>query len=146
MLFVVNKYDLVGDQEVLEEYQDQLFDDIMKFLRSKKSLGKITKATLKENSVTVSAITRYGIDDFLDTVIDVFQGLKTTDVYHVREDIRAIGDEDEEVTPDMITDVTDEDKPFLIENNYMDEKLLTNVKIWKIRSVSICKLVWVLPW
>jgi len=38
ILFVINKYDLVGDAEVLGEYHDQLFEDILKFLRSKKSL------------------------------------------------------------------------------------------------------------
>jgi len=38
VLFVINKYDLVGDAEVLNEYQNQLFEDVLKFLRSKKSL------------------------------------------------------------------------------------------------------------
>lgn len=145
MLFVINKYDLIWDVEILGEYQDQLFDDILKFLRSKKSLWKITKATLKDNSVTVSAVTRYGLDDFLDKVIDVFHGLKTSDVYHVRDEVRE-EHEEEEISSDMIVDVTEQDKQFLIENNYMDEKLLKHIKIRRIRNAEICKLVWMLPW
>jgi len=145
MLFVINKYDLVDDAEVLGEYQDQLFDDILKFLRSKKSLGKITKATLKDNSVAVSAITRYGIDGFLDKVIDVFHGLKIEEVYHIRNEVRETVVE-EEVTKDMITDVTDQDSQFLIDNNYMEAQLLKHIKIRRIGSAEICKLVWMLPW
>ena len=147
ILFVINKYDLVGDLEIVGEYEIQLRDDILKFLRSKKSLGKITKVTLKDNSVTVSAITRYGLDKFLDKVIDVFHGLKTADVYHIVDDKwRMIDDRDEEISKNMIVDVTNEDKQFLIENNYMEEKLLKHIKIRSIRSAAICKLAWVLPW
>jgi hypothetical protein len=119
----------------------------LKFLRSKKSLGKITKATLKDNSVTISAVTRYGIDGFLDKVIDVFHGLKTADVYHVeRETVNGERDETEDIPNDMIVDVTAHDSQFLIDNHYMDEKLLKHIKIWSIRSAEICKLVWMLPW
>lgn len=146
IIFVINKYDLVGDLEILGEYEIQLRDDILKFLRSKKTLGKITKATLKENSVVVSAVTRYGIEDFLDKVIDVFQGLNTSDVYHISDEGRGTRDAEQEVAEDMIMDVTNEDKQFLIDNNYMDAKLLQHVKIWQIKNREICKLVRMLPW
>jgi geranylgeranyl pyrophosphate synthase len=132
--------------EILGEYEIQLRDDILKFLRSKKTLGKITKATLKENSVVVSAVTRYGIEDFLDKVIDVFQGLNTSDVYHISDEGRGTRDAEQEVAEDMIMDVTNEDKQFLIDNNYMDAKLLQHVKIWQIKNREICKLVRMLPW
>ncbi|NCO97889.1 hypothetical protein GW864_01775 [bacterium] len=57
-----------------------------------------------------------------------------------------IDDRDEEISKNMIVDVTNEDKQFLIENNYMEEKLLKHIKIRSIRSAAICKLAWVLPW
>lgn len=146
IMFVINKYDLIWDLEILGEYQSQLFDDILKFLRSKKSLWKITKATLKDNSVTVSAVTRYGLDAFLDKVIDVFHGLKTSDVYHISDEGRGSRDEVDDIPKDMIIDLTAHDSQFLIDNNYMDEKLLKHIKIRGIRNPEICKLVWMLPW
>lgn len=153
ILFVLNKYDLINDEEIVWEYKDQLFDDILKFLLSlpksragnSRILNKITKTVLTDNSVIVSAITRYGIDWFLDKIIDVFHGLKTSDVYHLTDETYK-HTQDSDSLEDMICDVTAKDSQFLIDNNYMDEKLLKHVKIWSIRNPAICKLAWTLPW
>lgn len=146
ILFVINKYDLIWDEEILWEYQNQLFADILKFLRSQKTLGKITQTTLKDNSVTISAITRHGIDTFLDKIIDVFYGLKIEEVYHLPDTLLASPNEAEGTTGQMIVDVTVQDKPFLLENNYMDALALEHVKIRAIKNPEICKLVFMLPW
>jgi hypothetical protein len=36
ILFLINKYDLVNDKEILKEYETQLKDQITKFLKKKK--------------------------------------------------------------------------------------------------------------
>jgi len=46
----------------------------------------------------------------------------------------------------MVVDVTEEDKDFLADNGYMDEKILKHIKIRSIKNSEICKLVRMLPW
>ena len=85
MLFVINKYDLVKDEEVLQEYKHALFQDILDFLKKKETKLTIDEKLIDNNTVTMSAVTHFGADEFLDTVIGVFHGLKLEEVYHISE-------------------------------------------------------------
>ncbi|MBU0626735.1 hypothetical protein KKG31_06710 [Patescibacteria group bacterium] len=38
MIFLINKYDLLQDEEILQEYKKVLFADILSFLKKQKTL------------------------------------------------------------------------------------------------------------
>jgi hypothetical protein len=44
----------------------------------------------------------------------------------------------------MIEDITDQDRPFLLEHGYVEEVNFRYWKVWKISNAEICKLVFIL--
>jgi hypothetical protein len=51
--------------------------------------------------------------------------------------------DDEEV--EMITDVTEGEKPFLVKNNYLDEMNAKYIKVFLVQNPEICRLVFIVP-
>jgi len=141
ILILINKYDLLNDQEILTEYQNTLIQDILWFLKKQKIWKKITAKLLSKNIFTVSAATHYGIADRLKHLILILENTHAEEIPN-EEDMKVSNP----VTPqDMIIEITKQDKKFLIDEWYLDE---ANSKFCKIRQVSdpeICKLVWMLP-
>lgn len=155
MIFLINKYDLLQDEEILQEYKKVLFADILSFLKKQKTLWKVDEVLLEKNTVVMSAVTHFGVDAFLDKVIDVFHGLKMEEVYHITEEWRNKNEEWKKVTghklqaseiDNMFQNVTTTDKDFLIEHQYMDPLVLKHANIWSVRHSDICKIVWMTPW
>ena len=79
---MINKFDLVQDDEILEEYKKVLFADILDFLKKKNNPAidslsgagklKIKESLISDNTVVMSAVTHFGVDQFLDKVIGLF--------------------------------------------------------------------------
>ncbi|MBQ9554339.1 hypothetical protein IJU97_05360 [bacterium] len=46
----------------------------------------------------------------------------------------------------MITEVTDEEKPHLIEEGYIEELESRFAKVWYVQNPEICKLTFTIPW
>jgi hypothetical protein len=59
IMFVINKFDVVNDEEILQEYKSQLFADILNFLKVKKQSASINQKVLESNTVCISAVSRY---------------------------------------------------------------------------------------
>jgi 50S ribosomal subunit-associated GTPase HflX len=85
LMFLVNKYDLINDTEILEEYKKQFFEDIIAFFKSKKIGTKITKTALKKNTFTISAATHLGIDTWLTYLVELLKNTDANEVYHIPE-------------------------------------------------------------
>ena len=68
-MFIINKYDLVQDEEILEEYKSVLYKDIISFLEKKRNKLKIDEDLIDKNTVVMSAVTHVGVDEFLDKII-----------------------------------------------------------------------------
>jgi hypothetical protein len=46
-----------------------------------------------------------------------------------------------------IQDITEEAKPFLVENHYIEDTLINaNLKVWHVTEPDLCRLVYTLPW
>lgn len=141
VVFMINKFDMVNDLDIVKEYKSIVFENINKFIKSKKIWKALDKKLLEENTFTVSAITRYGLEDRLKKLVYVLKNTSVQEVYHIPElEIH------NPVSDELSTrDITDQDKEFLIENWYIDEWMAKYTQIREIKDFELCKLVRMIP-
>ncbi|MBB1557074.1 MAG: GTPase ObgE [candidate division SR1 bacterium] len=143
LLFVLNKWDLINDEEVLKEYKAVFYDNINTFLKERR-LAQLSLSLLEKNTFTTSAGTFYGIDNLLRKFAELLQKTESIDVeldtYQSEEDTQ------DEENYDLITEITEEEKPHLIEEGYIEELESRFAKVWYIQNREICKMVFTLPW
>ena len=143
LLFVLNKWDLINDEEVLKEYKAVFYDNINTFLKERR-LAQLSLSLLEKNTFTTSAGTFYGIDNLLRKFAELLQKTESIDVeldtYQSEEDTQ------DEENYDLITEITEEEKPHLIEEWYIEELESRFAKVWYIQNREICKMVFTLPW
>jgi uncharacterized protein YaeQ len=93
---------------------------------------------LDENLFTISAATHFGIESWLKRVVTLLRNTKQEEVYHL-ENIPVEELADEQV--EMITEITEEERPVLLEGEYIDPGTYEYAKIWEVRHPEICKMV-----
>lgn len=138
LLFVVNKYDLVNDKDILKEYTDELKNQLVLFFKKNKVWKAITKKVLDENLFTISAATHFGVETWLKRVVTLLRNTKPEEVYHL-ENIPVEEAPDEQV--EMITEITEEERQTLLDGEYIDPGTYEYAKIWEVRHPEICKMV-----
>lgn len=141
MMFLINKYDLVNDKDILKEYQEQLWKEILAFFKKKKIWTKITKKLLTQYTFTMSAATHFGVDERLDKIVEMVKRTDANDVYHFEN----IQHKHIKVKKDSITKISEVEKPFLIEHNYITETDSQYIEVWEVYNQEIAKLVRQLP-
>jgi len=141
LLFVINKYDLINDIEILKEYKTQLWDKILDFFKKNKIWTKITKKLLEDHTFTISAATHFGVDERLKKIVDVLTKTDVQEVYHI-ENIPYHERKDRE---DSITNTTEQEKDFLITGGYMTAEDIQYINVREIYNQEFAKLVWTLP-
>jgi len=103
---------LINDEEVLKEYKAVFYDNINTFLKERR-LAQLSLSLLEKNTFTTSAGTFYGIDNLLRKFAELLQKTESIDVeldtYQSEEDTQ------DEENYDLITEITEEEKPHLIE-------------------------------
>lgn len=141
MMFLINKYDLVNDKDILKEYQEQLYNQILDFFKKNKIWTKITKKLLTQHTFTLSAATHLGVDEWLNHLVEMLKKTDVTEVYHVeniqhREVIKR---------QDTIKNISETEKEFLIEHEYITAHDAQYVNVREIYNEDFAKLVWQLP-
>jgi 50S ribosomal subunit-associated GTPase HflX len=106
ILFLINKYDLVNDDEILKEYKKEMIIEIIDFLKKNKIGKKITKNLIEKNIFVISAATHFGIDKWLDNILNLLDGTNTQEVYNL-ENIKYPYKKFEK--RDMITEITEKE-------------------------------------
>ena len=144
ILIVLNKWDLLNDEEILKEYKRTLFKSLNEFLSSRK-YWKLSDKVLENNTFVTSAWTYHWVGELLRKFAELLQ--KTEDSWYypemISQDIEFEEDEEEQM---MITEVTEEEKPHLIEDWYIEELESRFAKVWYIQNPEICKLTFTIPW
>ena len=144
ILIVLNKWDLLNDEEILKEYKKTLFKSLNEFLSSRK-YWKLSDKVLENNTFVTSAWTYHWVGELLRKFAELLQ--KTEDSWYypemISQDIEFEEDEEEQM---MITEVTEEEKPHLIEDWYIEELESRFAKVWYIQNSEICKLTFTIPW
>ncbi len=145
IVLVLNKRDLLNDEEILREYKKTLFAEIQEFLKDG-NFGRLSIEALENNTFTTSAGSFFGVGELLRKFAELLQ--KTADTgYHPEAlfDETNYFEELEEEELTMITEITDEEKPRLIEEGYIEELESRFAKVWYLQNPEISKMTFTLP-
>lgn len=140
ILFVLNKCDLVNDDEVLEEYKKQFVARFSLFLEEHQ-YAKLSEDLIRNNLFVTSAGTMQGIEAWKQALARLLQRLPAQEMPDVEPILPVEADEE-----DMIVDVTEEEKPWLIEHDYLDEVTSTYLNVYLVQNPEVCRLVFITPW
>lgn len=140
IVFVLNKYDLVNDTEVLEEYIKQLVVRFSVFLEEHQ-YTKLSEALIRKNLFVTSAGTLQGIEERKRYLASVLPSLPAHDVVD-RSPLQVFEADEEE----MIVDITEEEKPWLIEHGYLEEISSSYLHVYLVQNPEVCRLVFITPW
>ena len=144
VIIVLNKRDLLNDEEILKEYKKTFFTTLNEFLKEK-WYWVLSKDVLEKNTFLTSAWTYHWVWELLRKFAELLQ--KTEDNWYYPEIINdGIEEEEEETDWTMITEVTEEEKPHLIEEGYIEELESRFAKVWYVQNPEISKLTFTIPW
>lgn len=138
ILILINKYDLVNDMEIIQEYKSQVWKHFWVFIKKNK-WKKIPDKILDKNTFVISAATHFGLDEMLNKFVEVLKSASYVAYNEALE--RKIT---HRMSDNMIEDITQQDKPLLLEQGYVQEVNFRYWKVWKISNPEICKLVFIL--
>lgn len=141
MVFVINKYDLINDWEILKEYKEQLRKQIQWFFKKNKTWTTITKELLDKHTFTLSAATHFGVDEWLNVMVDGIKNIDANEVYHIEN----IPHKTIQKTQDSIKNINKIEKKFLIEKEYITENDAQYINIREIYNEEFAKFVRQLP-
>lgn len=141
IIFAINKYDLINDEEIMNEEMHLLHKKIWEYFKKKKLAKKISQKLLEEYTYFLSAATHYGIQERVNNMIPMLKNTKDEEVYHIPEHIQK--EENDEET--HITNISAEEKEHLIEEGYLEENQAKYAEVWEIYDPELCKLVWMIP-
>lgn len=143
IIFLINKYDLINDQEILGE-ERRIMEEQLQIFFTQRSIGAdITKELLNKYILEVSAATRYGLDERLTHLIPMLKNTKDEEVYHIPE--LKINEQEKAAEEMMIRNISAEEKQKLIDESYIQELDSKYNEVREIRDPEICKLVRILP-
>lgn len=137
LLFMINKYDLINDAEILKEYKDQLRKEVLAFFKKNNIWTKITKKLLEEHTFTISAATHFGVDEWLKKIVDVLTKTDAQEVYHVENIVH----QQIKTREDSIRNISEEEKEFLVSNNYISAGDAQYVNVREIYNPEFAKVV-----
>jgi len=140
VVFVLNKYDLINDPELVQEYQKQLIERLAIYL-SDNGFAPLPEQLIRKNCFTTSAGTYFWIGEWLRALAEI---LKKTPLMALPEiePQQIFFDTEEEA---MISDITEAEKPYLIKNDYLDEVSSKYINVRHIQNPEICRLVFITP-
>jgi len=141
IIFAMNKYDLINDEEIAEEYKKQFLKHINKYF-TKKLDFELTKKLLDKNTFIVSAATHVWLENRTKYLVEMLK--KTEDLDDSFDKIEV--QEHKTYENKLVTDITKEEKPKLLEDWYLEEINSKYNKVWLIDNPEICKYVFITQW
>jgi GTP-binding protein len=137
ILFVLNKIDLIQDEEILQELEKQIKEKIKELFSVDSD-----KVTLFK----VSAWNKNLFKDYLDTIVELLKEKINQDAIldeylQPKEIIKA----DEELEP-YVKDITEKELDYLIKEWYIEEEEAENVRVFEVWNKKLAYYTWILPW
>lgn len=145
VVLILNKRDLLNDEEILREYKSTLYAELQTFFREK-GLAKIEEGLLEANTFVTSAGTYYGVGELLRKFAELLQKSEDNG-YHpevVFDEASYYEEYDEEETA-IVTEITETEKSQLIEQGYIEALESRFAKVWLVQNREICKMVFTIP-
>lgn len=142
IIFALNKYDLINDDEIVWEYKKQFLINLNKF--TKKELDfEITADVLERNCFIVSAASHYGLDKWINKIAEILK--KSPAIEHIfDDDIQEWEFKDEYNI--LVKDITSIEKQKLLDEWYIDEIDSKYNKVREVRDPEFCKWVFITQW
>lgn len=141
VVFVLNKYDLINDEELLEEYKKQLVQIFSEYLKQHK-YKSLPEELIRNNIFVTSAWTYQWIGEWTRALAEMLKKLPQAEIPEVES--RTVLDFDEDEW-EMITDITDEEKDFLVDEWYLEEAAARYTNVYELKNEEICRLVFITP-
>lgn len=130
LVFVLNKYDLINDQEIVDMYRDELMKHVQQYFGQTFSFD-LTEKNIADNTFVISGATRYGLDHFL-TVIS--QKLKDYDFTN-EVTLDLVETHQTQLMP--IIDITETGIEHLVEHELMEQQDTKFIKVRQINDPAI---------
>ena len=144
IIFAMNKYDLINDEEIVEEYKKEFLKNLNKFL--KKDLNfEISTKLLNNNCFTVSAATHSGLENWTKHLVELLKKTKEYDTIFDKSNTQQ-SNEHKEYDVEMIVDITEKEKENLLDDWYLEEINSKYNKVWMINSPEVCKRTMITQW
>lgn len=134
---LINKYDLIADTEIMDEYVENVFTQLLTYFK-KTFKATISKSVLRKQIVVVSTATRHNIDTALDLFLTGLEALTAHDtiVYSTLK------------TPEpesYVHEAPEEEFEQLLDEGYINETEKKYAKLRHVYEPHICYLTFVLP-
>ncbi len=139
ILIAINKYDIINDQELMQEYITATYAHINETCKKEK-IKIIPKEIREKNTFVISAFTHYGIEKRLERITKTLREIPTDFTENIQ---RFIVKEEKALS---IQEVTKKEKAFLIQEWYIDTVQSKYSKVREVNDKVVAKLVYMLPW
>lgn len=141
IIFTMNKYDLVFDDEIIEEYKKQFLRNLNIFLEKELSF-EIEKESFEKNCFIVSAATHFWLDWRIKSIVNILKNTHLEEQPFNNEEAEEFNDWEVE----MIKEITKQEKSKLLSEWYIEEVNSEFIKIWEIDNPEVCKMVFITMW
>lgn len=142
IIFAMNKYDLINDDEIIWEYKKQFLKKFNEYTKENLNF-ELNNNLFEGNCFVVSAATHYGLENWTKRIANILK--KSPIQEHMLDNIDPEWEfEDEYHT--MVKDITDTEKSKLLEQWYIEEIDSKFSKVWEVRDPEICKRVFITQW
>lgn len=139
IIFAMNKYDLINDDEIVWEYKKQFLKIFNNY--SKENLDfELSEKLFEKNCFVVSAATHYWLTNWVNRLAEILKRSPTID--NILDDWEEEWEFEDEYNI-MIKDITNIEKEKLLEDWYIEEIDSKYCKVWEIRDPEICKRVFI---
>lgn len=135
--FVVNKLDLLNDEEIVKEYNDRLLYEISIYIK-KYTDKKIINEIIEKNITYISAVNKFGIQNFLDNSYNLVKFDYWISIY---DDIKY---NDNLSIKSYIKNITQIIKEELLQWWYIEENFEN--QIWEVYENEFSYFSYILPW
>jgi len=137
IIWTINKSDLLGDEEIIQEYLDWWIESCRDQLSQYLDIGV---STIDANTFVVSAATRTGMQTLLDSLRTSVENPQIISIVDHWDDVSI------ESAHATLVDSTVDMIPVLIEQRYLDpEGDHTDVRIWTVTHEEMCTLAYMIP-
>ncbi len=130
IIFLVNKLDLINDDEIIEEYRNELSNNIKKIFSIKKIINNIFFSY---------AGNKNSFKDFLDYIIKIEEFQENNDFIK----IKTITNENKR---NYVKNITKQEIPILLAENYIEKEKANYVEVWEVYDREIAYYSYILPW
>ena len=137
ILFVLNKTDLVQDEEILQELEKSLKEKIEKLFKVKAKNITLYK---------VFAWNKNMFDEYLNEIVELLKEKLNQDaVFDEYLQPKPEFVEEEKIEP-YVKDITEQELEFLVENGYIEEEQAKSVKVFEVWNKKLAYYSYILPW